>query len=111
MSLCIGGELGEKCDASQVCPLCESCEGHCLTGGSGKCVDAHDDWLAGGSGGMVEIVARATPRAQRPLRPEGTLGMKGALLEAQKWLEGENGLRCCSGCRGLEDPGRPHQHG
>jgi hypothetical protein len=111
MSLCIGGELGEKCDALQVCPLCESCEGHCLTGGSGRCVDAHDAWLGGDSGGMVEVLARATPRAQRPLRPELTLGMRGALRTAQDALVEENGLRRCASCRGLEDPARPHRHG
>jgi hypothetical protein len=110
MRLCIAGELAEKC-ALQVCPLCESCEEHCLSGGSGKCVDAHDDWLAGGSGGMTEGVASVTPRDRRPFGPERTLGMKGAVLEAQHWLAVENDLRQCSDCRGLEDPARLHRHG
>jgi hypothetical protein len=110
MRLCVGGEFGEKCDGLQVCSLCESCEEHCLSGGSGKCVDAHDDWLRGGSGGLVEIVAYATPPNRRPFGPERTLAMKGAVLEAQKALAEENGLRRCSGCRGLEDPARPHWH-
>ena len=110
MRLCIGGELAEKCDAPQVCPLCESCEAHCLSGGSGRCVDAHDDWLAGGSGGMAMVVASATPRGRRPFGPKRTLRMRGSLLEAQDFLAEENGLRRCASCRGLEDPARPHRH-
>ena len=89
----------------------ESCDEHCLSGGAGKCVDAHDDWLRGGSGGLVEVFGSVTPRGRRPFGPERTLGMKGAVLEVQKALAEENGLQRCARCRGLEDPARPHRHG
>jgi hypothetical protein len=108
--LCIGGERADKCDAPQVCPLCECCEDHCLSSGSGNCVEAHDDWLVGGPGGMVEVVASALLSGRRPFGPERTLGTKGDVLRAQNELAEENGLRHCSGCRGLEDPARPHRH-
>jgi hypothetical protein len=95
------------CGAPQVCPLCESCEEHCLNGGSGKCIEAHDEWLAGG---MVEIVARVAPTGVAPFGPERTQELRAALRLDQDALLKENGLRRCSGCEGLEDPTRPHEH-
>lgn len=109
MRLCIGGETGTTCPALQVCAVCETCEEHCLSGGSGACVDAHDDWLAGGPG-MAEVITSATPAVRPPFAPERAARTKVALLLSQDELAAENGLRRCAGCRGLVDQARPHRH-
>lgn len=95
--------VGAHCPASQVCPICESCEEHCLSGGSGACVAAHDDWLAGGDGGVTGVARGKSPG------PERAREMRVALLLARDELAAENGLRRCA-CGGLEDPARPHRH-
>jgi hypothetical protein len=80
-------------------------------GGSGKCVDAHDDWLAGGHGGMMDVLASATRHGVPPFGPERRMEMKRGVLLDQDELITANGLGRCAGCRGLEDPARRHQHG
>lgn len=97
------------CGALQVCLICETCEDHCHSSGSGRCIAAHDDWLAGGAGGL-EGLTSATPLGRPPFSQARTAEMRTALLLAQDELLAENGLRRCSGCRGLQDPNRPHQH-
>lgn len=109
MIRCIGPEHGE-CDAPMVCVLCDCCEEHCASGGSGLCIDAHDRWLAGGPG-LPVVVASATPAGRPPFAPERAAAMKAQVLLDQHELAAENGLRRCGGCRGLEDPARPHRHG
>lgn len=106
---CSGGDTGAGCKALEICPICETCEEHCLSGGSGVCLDAHDNWLAGGAGGVREMTA-ATPPGRPPFGAARTFEIRTALLHAQEQLAAENDLQRCVHCRGLEDPSRPHEH-
>jgi hypothetical protein len=70
------------CPGAMTCAICETCEAHCSTGGSGPCAMAHDATM-----------------------PDRKVERQAAMDE----LAAENGLQRCD-CGGLEDPARPHRH-
>lgn len=92
------------CGSPATCPVCAdgACERHCLSGGSGACLRAHEDWLSGGAGGLAGVTSAGPPANADELRAN--------LRRAVAELVVANGLVRCAGCGGLEDPGDPHGH-